>query len=141
MRSTRARFALRFVLPWLLLGAGASCDRKFSIGTQPLPSGAVPVTSYTPPPPPPPIVSPPGAIAPASFADLAARADPAVVFVKTISEQRGFAGRRVVGEGLGSAFVYDPSGLILTNNHVIEGATAIRVIFGRTRVMDATVVG
>jgi len=141
VRSTRARFALRFVLPWLLLGAGASCDRKFSIGTQPLPSGAVPVTSYTPPPPPPPIVSPPGAIAPASFADLAARADPAVVFVKTISEQRGFAGRRVVGEGLGSAFVYDPSGLILTNNHVIEGATAIRVIFGRTRVMDATVVG
>lgn len=118
-----------------------ACDKKFSIGTKGLPSGAVPVASYVPPPAPPPISSPPTAIAPASFADLAARADPAVVFVKTIQEQRGFAGRRVVGEGLGSAFVYDPGGLILTNNHVIEGATAIRVIFGRTREMDATVVG
>lgn len=130
---------------WFLVAVGLllvlGCDRKLSIGTRPLPSGAIPVASYVPPAPPPPIVSPPGAIVPASFAELAARADPAVVFVKTLQEQRGFAGRRVVGEGLGSAFVYDPGGLILTNNHVIDGATAIRVIFGRTREMDATVVG
>jgi serine protease Do len=83
----------------------------------------------------------PGANAPASFADLVARADPAVVFVKTLQERRTYPGRRVLGEALGSAFVYDPNGLILTNNHVIEGAADIQVILGNSRVMSATVVG
>jgi serine protease Do len=77
-----------------------------------------------------------------SFAELAAKADPAVVFVRTLQERAGNTGRRrIVGEGLGSAFVYDPNGLILTNNHVIEGASDIRVIFGKTREMTATIVG
>jgi serine protease Do len=63
------------------------------------------------------------------------------VFVKTLQE-RGISGRRrVIGEGLGSAFVFDPSGLILTNNHVIEGASEIRVIFGHKPEVAATVVG
>jgi serine protease Do len=91
---------------------------------------------------PPPVVTPPppGASAPQSFADLAAKADPAVIFVRTI-QARGFAGRRQVAEGVGSAFVYDPNGLIITNNHVIEGATEIRVIFGKKREVAATIVG
>ncbi len=88
------------------------------------------------------VVAPPGIQAPASFADLAAKADPAVVFVKTLQERRGITGRRqVVGEGVGSAFVYDPNGLILTNNHVIEGASEIHVVFGRKRQVKATIVG
>ncbi len=88
------------------------------------------------------VVAPPGGQAPSSFADLAAKADPAVVFVKTVQERRGITGRRqVVGEGVGSAFVYDPSGLILTNNHVIEGASEIHVVFGRKRQVKATIVG
>src|SRR6185503_15359185 len=106
-----------------------------------LPSGAVPVASIplvVLPPPLPPL--PNGAI-PSSFADLAARADPGVVFVKTL-QARGAPGRqRVVGEGLGSAFVFDPNGLILTNNHVIENASEIRVIFGHKPEVSATVVG
>jgi serine protease Do len=98
------------------------------------------------PPPPASLAAPlpiaPGLNAPLSFAALAAKADPAVVFVKTLQEQRGRTGRRrVVGEGLGSAFVYDPAGMILTNNHVIENATDIRVIFGRDQEMQAKVVG
>jgi serine protease Do len=88
------------------------------------------------------VVAPPGIQAPASFADLAAKADPAVVFVKTLQERRGITGRRqVVGEGVGSAFVYDPNGLIITNNHVIDGATEIYVVFGRKRQVKATIVG
>jgi serine protease Do len=83
-----------------------------------------------------------GVAAPHSFADLAASADPAVVFVRTLQERTGSRGRkRIVGEGLGSAFVYDPGGLILTNNHVIENAADIRVIFGNTKEMKATIVG
>jgi len=88
------------------------------------------------------VVAPPGVQAPSSFADLAAKADPAVVFVKTLQERRGITGRRqVVGEGVGSAFVYDPNGLIITNNHVIDGASEIYVVFGRKRQVKATVVG
>lgn len=88
------------------------------------------------------VTAPPGAQTPASFADLAAKADPAVVFVKTLQERRGITGRRqVVGEGVGSAFVYDPNGLIITNNHVIEGASEIYVVFDRKRQVKATIVG
>lgn len=80
--------------------------------------------------------------APFSFADLAAQADPAVVFVDILQEQgRQVGGRRIVREGLGSAFVYDANGLILTNNHVIEDASQIRVKFQGGRQMNATVVG
>jgi serine protease Do len=107
-----------------------------------LPSGALPVTSAPIVTQSVQVVAPPGAQAPSSFADLAAKADPAVVFVKTLQERRGITGRRqVVGEGVGSAFVYDPNGLIITNNHVIEGASEIFVVFGRKRQVKATVVG
>jgi serine protease Do len=77
-----------------------------------------------------------------SFADLAEHADAAVVYVKTLQEQTGPSGaKRVQGEGLGSAFVFDPDGLILTNNHVVENASDIRVILGKSREMKAKVVG
>jgi len=123
-----------------------ACKRLPAVGSTggaaPLPSGALPVTATALPtalPLPAPL---PGARAPQSFADLAAKADPAVVFVKTLQERRGVTGRRrVVGEGVGTAFVYDPNGLIITNNHVIDEASEIHVIFGRKREVKATVVG
>ncbi len=99
---------------------------------------AAPLVSVAPTAPAPP---PPPADTPRSFADLAAKADPAVAFVKTLQEQRGRTGRRrVIGEGLGSAFVYDASGLVLTNNHVIKDATDIRVIIQKKE-LKANVVG
>jgi serine protease Do len=127
----------------LPLGALA-CKRSAPTGTAPgaLPSGALPVTGAPIVNAPVQVVAPPGAQAPNTFADLAARADPAVVFVKTLQERRGITGRRqVVGEGVGSGFVYDPNGLIITNNHVIDGASEIYVVFGRKRQVKATVVG
>ncbi len=43
----------------------------------------------------------PAAAAPATFADLTQRIDPAVVFVRTLQESRNLGGRRqVIGEGL-----------------------------------------
>jgi serine protease Do len=83
----------------------------------------------------------PPAEAPRSFADLAAKADPAVAFVETLQQQQGRTGRRrVTGQGLGSGFVYDPSGLILTNNHVIKDATDITVTVQKKE-YKATVIG
>jgi serine protease Do len=42
---------------------------------------------------------------------------------------------------LGSGFVIDPSGIIITNNHVIEGANDITVIFTNGQKLKAQVVG
>ena len=79
---------------------------------------------------------------PLSFAPLARRADPAVATVKARVEGESPSGRRrVVAEGLGTAFVYDPDGLLLTNNHVIEKATEVQVGFLDGRELPAKIVG
>jgi serine protease Do len=139
----KARYQVLFAVALLPLGPfGCKRPAAVSSGPAPAPSGAVlvqgaPIVNNSVQ-----VVAPPGIQAPASFAELAAKADPAVVFVKTLQERRGITGRRqVVGEGVGSAFVYDPNGLIITNNHVIEGASEIYVVFGRKKQVKATIVG
>jgi serine protease Do len=137
----------RVIAAALLVGAALLGCKRLPTGTSSapaLPSGAVPVapTALATVPPLPAPAPLPGARAPQSFADLAAKADPAVVFVKTLQEGRGLSGRRrVIGQGVGTAFVYDPNGLIITNNHVIDEASEIHVIFGRKREVKATIVG
>ncbi len=68
----------------------------------------------------------------AQLEDLIARIKPAVVVV---------AVKHVLGgSGHGSGFIYDSSGLILTNQHVVEGAVEITVILPDRRSYPATVV-
>ncbi len=43
--------------------------------------------------------------------------------------------------GLGSGFIIDPDGLVVTNNHVIDDATGIKVTLSDGMQYDATVVG
>jgi serine protease Do len=82
----------------------------------------------------------PAALGAPTFADLAALADPAVVFIET--EQAMFGhGRRIVAGGVGTGFVFDPSGLILTNYHVVAGATRIDAVFGEENRRRATIIG
>ncbi len=132
---------------WILTGlalASLGCDRvTASPGPAASATEGAPALANPPQNPAPQVVLPSGIAAPASFADIAAKADPAVVFVKTLQESRSRGGgRRMVGQGLGSAFVYDPDGLILTNNHVIAGAADIQVTFAQDgREMRAEVVG
>ncbi len=52
---------------------------------------------------------------------------------------RGNRPRRV--QSLGSGFVIDPAGYIVTNNHVIEGADEITVILSDSTSLPATLVG
>src|SRR5215470_327870 len=49
--------------------------------------------------------------------------------------------RDQIRSGLGSGFIIDPSGIALTNNHVVQGAIAIRVRLNDGRSFDAEVLG
>tara|TARA_R110001599_G_scaffold165263_9_gene354656 strand:- start:557 stop:2071 length:1515 start_codon:yes stop_codon:yes gene_type:complete len=52
---------------------------------------------------------------------------------------RGPRGRQV--QSLGSGFVIDPSGIIITNNHVIDGADEITINFSDGAALTATIIG
>lgn len=81
------------------------------------------------------------------------KVSPAVVYVGTVSvvETRRnrasdffFFGpqeeRRAV-EGLGSGVIIDPAGMVVTNDHVIRGASQIHVVLADGRQLDAEVIG
>lgn len=64
----------------------------------------------------------------AQYEDLIARIKPAVVVVST------------QGGGRGSGFIYDASGYVLTNHHVIDGGTEYTVTLPDRRTFPATLV-
>ena len=66
---------------------------------------------------------------------------PGVVNVHSTSYARDFFGYAQPREGSGSGSVIDQEGHILTNHHVIEGATKVAVNFGGQKNYPATVVG
>lgn len=114
-------------------------------------------------PPPPPRMMENGT--PFSFADLVERVSPAVVSVnaeeKVAQTQmnelpdgfqeffRQFGGRGLPqmrpqprkATSMGSGFVIDKSGLIVTNNHVVAGATKLKVTLPDGRTFDAKIIG
>ncbi len=101
---------------------------------------------------------------PDSFADLAERLSPAVVNISTSTvikddngpslprfpegspfedffkefEDRGQSRR---AQSLGSGFIIDASGIVVTNNHVIENADKISVILANDEVFEAELIG
>ncbi len=105
--------------------------------------------------------------APASFADLAARLLPMVVNIATTQTLKPVASepglpnidpnspladlfKNFLGQGpslprhvtsLGSGFIIDPSGYIVTNNHVIEGADQISVTLNDGTTLLAKLIG
>ena len=115
------------------------------------PQQAAPVPE--PAPPSPPIVPVPGA--PSSFADLVAQVQPGVVNIYTEQVQRVerlargpnpyLPPRRITDEriarSLGTGFIIDDRGHILTNSHVIEGADAIKIALHDEREFEARVIG
>jgi serine protease Do len=46
-----------------------------------------------------------------------------------------------IAHGIGSGVIVSPNGYIITNNHVVEGATEIRVTLSDRRIMTAKLVG
>ncbi|KQY27003.1 serine protease [Rhizobium sp. Root482] len=55
--------------------------------------------------------------------------------------QGGEGGRQRTVDSLGSGFVIDPTGFIVTNNHVIEGADDIEVNFANGQKLKAKLIG
>ncbi len=77
-----------------------------------------------------------------SLAPLVERAEPSVVTVKAwIRKQNAFGRPIAEAQGVGTGFVYDAKGFLLTNNHVIDGASEIAVKFADGREVEARVVG
>ena len=131
-----------------------------------LPAPAPPSTSFNPPPSPKAGMTPAG---PASIADLSEGLLDAVVNISTSQSvknsgkgpqqpqiQEGspfqeFFDDFFDGEGgqrgnqkvssLGSGFVIDSTGYVVTNNHVIEGADDIEVVFANGSKLKATLIG
>lgn len=64
--------------------------------------------------------------APDGFADLVEKVMPAVVNISTAQRLR--QGGSPQGSSLGSGFIIDASGLVVTNNHVIDRADEITVV-------------
>jgi serine protease Do len=83
---------------------------------------------------------------PISFSPIVKRADPSVVTITTIGEEvetSPFGRRRRTHElkGLGTGFIIEKDGIVLTNNHVIESADAITVKLSDDRELSAKIVG
>jgi serine protease Do len=62
-----------------------------------------------------------------SFADLLDVAEHSVVEIDISATTTNLRGRTVQQQGAGSGWIMDSSGTIVTNNHVVEGATSITV--------------
>jgi len=50
-------------------------------------------------------------------------------------------GRAPDGQAMGSGFIIDPEGYVVTNNHVIAEATEVAIVLEDGRQLDATVIG
>lgn len=66
---------------------------------------------------------------------------PGVAFITTSERMETFYGEEERESGNGSGSVIDAQGHILTNNHVVEGASKLTVSFGGDKVYPATFVG
>jgi S1-C subfamily serine protease len=64
-----------------------------------------------------------------TFVDVFDRCAPSVAAINTSAVTRTYYGQQEL-RGAGSGFVWDEAGIVITNNHVIEGAERVQVTVG-----------
>lgn len=72
---------------------------------------------------------------------IAQKVGPAVVGISNKGNAYGFNGQTDTEQGSGSGVIIDKKGYIVTNNHVVEGATQLTVSLTDGRHVDAKLVG
>ncbi|MGI6586415.1 MAG: trypsin-like serine protease [Gracilibacteraceae bacterium] len=72
---------------------------------------------------------------------IAEKVSPSIVAISLKTRTRDFFGRIYEGQGTGSGIIIDKQGHIVTNNHVVENADDIIVVFNDGREAKATLVG
>ena len=72
-----------------------------------------------------------------SLVALYQQTNPGVVSIEVATVRGG----TLRGAGAGSGFIYDDQGHIVTNNHVVDGATQVAVIFYNGQQAEASIVG
>ncbi len=83
-----------------------------------------------------------------AFKHVASRVTPSVVFIQVLSMRsnpfhrfNGGSGEPVPSQSVGSGVIISRQGYVVTNNHVIEGATQIAVTLKDKRQYEARVIG
>ena len=76
-----------------------------------------------------------------NIADTVERVRPAVVSIVARTVSRDRFGRQSTGFGSGTGVIFDESGLVLTNNHVIEGGVEITVTLDDGTQVEAETIG
>ena len=76
-----------------------------------------------------------------NIADTVERVRPAVVSIVARTVSRDRFGRQSTGFGSGTGVIFDESGLVLTNNHVIEGGLKITVTQDDGTQVEAEIIG
>ena len=74
-----------------------------------------------------------------SIADVVAKVRPSVVAINTEVITYDFFNRPSTQEGAGSGWIIDETGIIVTNNHVIEGAESITVTLADGRIFSVDI--
>lgn len=101
--------------------------------------------------PAPPLQAPPSAAVArsgrhASLADMVEAVGPSVVQIDAKGEARAIETpfgymRQPAREAMGSGFIVDESGIVMTNNHVIDGASTVRVKLSDGSIREGRVLG
>ena len=73
------------------------------------------------------------------IADVVAKVRPSVVTIDIVFNSTDIFGRSIPQEGAGSGWIIDKNGIIVTNNHVVEGATKVTVTLDDGRTFEPSV--
>ena len=128
----KAKYILASLVILVFLFVGASCA-SYSATSSPTPTVS-PTSSQSSP------QSPVDSSNPSSmpdFVSIIAKVRPSVVAITTTVTGVSFRGRQFSQEGAGSGWVIDKDGLIVTNNHVVEGASSFTVTLDDGRTFSA----